>query len=87
MNIRELKEILDREGGKIVIVEQEKPTLIVMSFDEYQKTPIKQEARMPRKEESSPLYNRSVGDRPVGALPERQRGGREEDLTIDDLPV
>ena len=67
--------------------EQEKPTLIVMSFDEYQKTPIKQEARMPRKEESSPLYNRSVGDRPVGALPERQRGGREEDLTIDDLPV
>ena len=87
MNIRELKEILDREGGKIVIVEQEKPTLIVMCFDEYKKTAMKQEARMPRKEESSPLYNRSVGDRPVGALPERQRGGREEDLTIDDLPV
>lgn len=37
MNFDELKDIIQRDGAKIIIVENDKPQLVVMSFEEYKK--------------------------------------------------
>ncbi len=33
MNFEEIKEIVQKEGGKIIIVENDKPQMVIMSFD------------------------------------------------------
>ena len=35
MDLNELKDIIQREGGKIIIVENGKPQMVVMSFEEW----------------------------------------------------
>jgi hypothetical protein len=35
MDFKEIQEILKKEGGKIIIVENDRPQLVVMSFEEY----------------------------------------------------
>ena len=49
MDLNELRDIIQREGGKIIIVENGKPQMVVMSFEEWKrKANLKQEqAPMP----------------------------------------
>ncbi|MBI2625328.1 MAG: hypothetical protein HYW70_03270 [Candidatus Nealsonbacteria bacterium] len=35
MDLNEIKDIIEVDGGKIIIVENGKPTLVVAGFDEY----------------------------------------------------
>lgn len=35
MDLQEIKEIIKKEGGKIVIVENDKPQVVIMSFEEW----------------------------------------------------
>jgi len=37
MDFQELKDIIQRDGGKVIIVENDKPQFVVMSFEEYNK--------------------------------------------------
>lgn len=35
MDFKEIQEIIEKEGGKVIIVENDKPQLVVMSYEEY----------------------------------------------------
>ena len=73
MDFQELRDIIQRDGGKIIIVENDKPQLVVMSFEEYRKK------RQPA----------SSAGGPVQKIEERESAGESEmeGLTIDDLPL
>lgn len=81
MDLNEIKEIIEADGGKFIIVEEGRPTLMVMSFEDYkknlegrgQKELLKKETKKteaPKKESKSPASP---------PLP-------EEELTVEDLP-
>lgn len=85
MDLNELKEIIENEGGKIVIVEDGTPRMVIMAFEEWQKkrggawrsgqSAPRIRAEQPRASESEPQP--MVGE-------DRAAGG---ELTIDDLPL
>lgn len=84
MNFQELKDIIQRDGGKIIIVENDKPEFVVMSFDEY-RTKVKGLAPGPRGIAASPRPQ-SLSDSFDGRAPEA-RNDERSGLTIDDLPL
>ena len=73
MDFQELKDIIHRDGGKIIIVENDKPQLVVMSFEEYKK-------------KSAPASSRVERVEPVQKQDDLS-GQEIEGLTIDDLPL
>mgnify|MGYP001574133169 FL=1 len=81
MDFQELKDIIQRDGGKVIIVENDKPQFVVMSFEEY-RTKIqigKRSAESPKGIQADPPPATTSSD--VGG------GGEMEGLTIDDLPL
>jgi len=94
MNLSEIKEIIAREGGKIVIVENDRPQLIIMSFDEYRGRVLSQEPKQMAPEEPSPFVSdispqgvEDIEPRINPYSPPRIEGDQSEGLTIDDLPL
>lgn len=80
MDFQELKDIIQRDGGKIIIVENDKPQLVVMSFEEYKK----KRSQGPPPLEATASQSRSVQKNDdLAVVQERER----EELTIDDLPI
>lgn len=78
MDFQELKDIIQRDGGKIIIVENDKPQLVVMSFEEYKAKIKGQPAQSPKGTVAGPPESSEA----------RFGGERErEELTIDDLPL
>jgi len=75
MNLQEIKDIIKREGGKIIIVENDKPEMVIMSFDEW-----RGEKRQEIRSVQTAPPRQTVSPTP---LPEE----RSEELTIDDLPL
>ena len=81
MDFQELRDIIQRDGGKIIIVENDKPQLVVMSFEEY-----RAKVRMGKRPAESP--NGIQADPPPATTSSDVGGGGEmEGLTIDDLPL
>ena len=78
MNIDELKQIVKNEEGKIIIVENGKPSLVVMSFEEYKKN-LKKNNFAPPVGKLASFSNLS----PKRKLPKELQ---EEELKIEDLP-
>lgn len=74
MDINEIKQIIEADGGKFIFVENGKPTLVVCSFDEYKKQLFKAIKSDP--------FDTAQG-RPANLPVEL----REDDLKIDDLPL
>lgn len=89
MDLNQFKDIIEKGGGKIVIVENDKPTMVVMSFEEYVKQlGGKSIATMPSaapKEQPRPLSSAQAAEMPSAAA-ESEREWREG-LTIEDLPL
>jgi hypothetical protein len=85
MDFNLIKKLLKKEGGKIIIVEDGNPTMIISSFDECMKeekkaeiaTPVNQGIAMPApaKKEILPEAEARIST-----------PNKEEGLTIDDLP-
>ena len=73
MDFQELKDIIQKEGGKVIIVENDKPQLVVMSFEEYKKK------RQPASSAGEPVQR--VAEREI------DRESEMDGLTIDDLPL
>lgn len=76
MNLNELKHIIEQDGGKVIIVENDRPTMVVMTFEEYknkfgQSTKVGQLNSMPPRTSSF----------------EPSLKHEAEELTIDDLPL
>ena len=74
MDLNQFKDIIEKDGGKIVIVENDKPTMVVMSFEEYKK-----------KEQPKPSLQTPAEEMPP-ATAESEREWRDG-LTIEDLPL
>jgi PHD/YefM family antitoxin component YafN of YafNO toxin-antitoxin module len=72
MNFNEIKQLINSNGEKIILVEDGKPTLVLMSFEDYRKISQGSEKGEKEKEE--------IEKNPV--LEEQ----RKNDLTLDDLP-
>lgn len=84
MDLNQFKDIIQKDGGKFIIVENDKPTLIVMSFDEYKG---KFANRNPSF--SNPMhqtYQMGQTAQP-SSFGKGEEGKEREELTIDDLPV
>ena len=37
MDLREIKEIIKTDGGKFIIIEDDKPVFVIMSFEDFKK--------------------------------------------------
>ena len=85
MDLNEIKEIIKREGGKIVIVEDNKPQMVIISFDEWRRAP-----RPESRPSQSAFQEERVPSAPAGQAlrptPPRIEEKTEE-LSIDDLPL
>ncbi len=84
MDFNLIKKLLKKEGGKIIIVEDGNPTMIISAFDECMKEE--------KKEFTAPVSQGIAMPAPVKreVLPEAEARivmpVQEEGLTIDDLP-
>ena len=81
MDFQEIKHIIEKEGGKIVIVENDKPRLVVMSYAEWQGR-FRSDKPLPEKR-VEPEQTAAPQSMPSGMREESNRDG----LTIDDLPL
>jgi PHD/YefM family antitoxin component YafN of YafNO toxin-antitoxin module len=103
MDFEKIKDIIRKEGGKIVIVENNEPQLIVMAFEEYHgkmqaekvnpPTPV-YNSREPENSRARPAVTPSppetskAGEPRVNSYsPAEREGAQGESLTIDDLPL
>jgi len=80
MDFNLIKKLLKKEGGKIIIVEDGNPTMIISSFEDVkeERPVVSQGIAMPAPREEKVLP----------AMPEKAMlpNNEEEGLTIDDLP-
>ncbi|RLC35337.1 MAG: hypothetical protein DRZ76_00340 [Candidatus Nealsonbacteria bacterium] len=75
MDLNEIRQFIEEEGGKFIIVEDGKPVMVVVSFEEYKKRIIEKKNSPGKKAQSSPA-SRQV-------LPKELQ---EEELKVEDLP-
>ncbi|HCM36824.1 MAG: hypothetical protein A3J30_00585 [Candidatus Wildermuthbacteria bacterium RIFCSPLOWO2_02_FULL_47_9c] len=89
MNLHEIKDIIKREGGKIIIVENDKPEVVIMSFDEWRGEKRQERGNAPRTEQppaqQEPAQTMSSKQVSSSAPPPGEE--RLGELTIDDLPL
>ncbi|MBI1971370.1 MAG: hypothetical protein HYS52_00785 [Candidatus Wildermuthbacteria bacterium] len=65
MDLNEIKTLLGKGGGKIVIVEDDKPVMVILSYNDYREQP-------------NPGNQIAKEETPIP---------RDEELTVDDLPL
>jgi PHD/YefM family antitoxin component YafN of YafNO toxin-antitoxin module len=91
MDLNEIKGIIKADGGKFIIVENNKPSLVVISFDEYKKHLQIETDKPPTLFEHAEQNDREVLS--CEPLPEENLADEKDDkknndeLTIDDLPL
>lgn len=91
MDFNLIKKVLEKEKGKIIIVEDGKPTMVVYRFEDYFTEPAvesdnpgeESEAPPLEEEEAMPMRGSQEGEEEQIFLPKEG----EEGLSIDDLPL
>jgi len=73
MNFNEIKQLINSNGEKVILVEDGKPTLVLMSFEDYRK--ILQPLSQGKKLET--LQNQ---------ISSSQANQEKKELTLEDLP-
>jgi PHD/YefM family antitoxin component YafN of YafNO toxin-antitoxin module len=76
MNLEEIKEIIEKDGGKFIIVENGQPIMVILSFDDYKNRLGTQKTLLPKETKPQKEVQR--------ALPKELE---DEELKIDDLPL
>ncbi len=79
MDINEIKKLIEIEGGKFVIIEDGRPTIIIMAFDEYQKN-----LRLPFPDTAETDKNKKLK---ANSLDNASYKESEQLLKIEDLPL
>ena len=51
MDINEIREIIESDGGKFIIVENGKPIMVIVSFEEYKKRLMEKKVEPAKKEQ------------------------------------
>ena len=72
MDLNEIKQIIEADGGKFIIVENGKPVMVITSFEEYKKKLFVPKGNLLIKKEQKPIPK------------ELQE---EEELKLEDLPL
>ncbi len=75
MNISEIRQLIENEKGKIIIIEDGKPVMVIMSFEEY--------LEKVQKEKSGKLFPSPHNEEEEQKVPAELE---EEDLKVEDLP-
>lgn len=99
MDFSEIKNIIEQEGGKVIIVENNKPVVIALSYEEYKKRgnfhnpgnpsaagQIDSKEMQAQRYPSKEIQPTVITTPPKTSLQEQRREELEE-LTIDDLPL
>ena len=73
MDFEEIKNLIQQEGGKIIVVENGKPVMVVLSFEDF-KARNNNIARKAQVAAAAPA-------------PLQEPQNNDEELTIDDLPL
>ena len=74
MNFNEIKQLINSDGEKVILVEDGKPTLVLMSFEDYRKIV----QPLPKEKKSETFQNQSSSD--------QEREEEKKELTLEDLP-
>ena len=80
MDFEEIKKIISADGGKFIIIEDGKPIMVIMPFDEY-------------KDKLNPHFSKKAISKSNPKNPESpvrsvgEDSGSENDFTVDDLPL
>jgi prevent-host-death family protein len=82
MDLNEISEFIKEDGGKFIIVENGKPSLVIMSFDEYRRK-IKKSNPATDFEKNPEQKKDSEEEMPA----ELSTAPTEEDIDIEDLPL
>jgi PHD/YefM family antitoxin component YafN of YafNO toxin-antitoxin module len=80
MNLEEIKEIIRKSGGKFIIVENGKPEMVIMSFEDF-----KRDLEESKTSISGARAKDEIIDSPK-EKPELPEELEEEPLKIEDLP-
>jgi len=72
MDLNEIKKLIEEDGGKIIIVEDGEPVMVITSFAEYKKGRAKTEPKV------APLKEKDPKPLPAEL--------KSEELKIEDLP-
>ena len=75
MELDEIKSLIEKDGGRFVIVENGKPLLVAMGFEDYKKILEKSE----QKNSGNPKASQNNGNLPKEL--------EQEPLKIEDLPI
>ena len=84
MDLDEIKSIIEVDGGKFIIVENNKPSLVVISFEDYKKY-LGMEVG-----QNQSLFETAKQDVGKDKVEEKDKEDKEksnDELTIDDLPL
>ena len=89
MDINEIKNLIEIDGGKFIIVENGKPIMVVVGFDDYKNKIIENKTNQPAaKKEQKPLYadplRRSFSEASKQEMPKELES---EPLKLEDLPL
>ena len=85
MDLNEIKSIIEIDGGKFIIVENDKPSLVVISFEDYKK-----HLQIEKEEQSQSLFQDTQvagKDSDEEKVEEKSKEKKDDELTIDDLPL
>lgn len=83
MDLNEIREIIEQDGGKFIIVENGKPVLVIMGFNEY-KGKILQGGSVSAKEKINSPIAQEIPEEDIGS---GARPGLNGEVNIDDLPL
>ncbi len=89
MDLNEIKNLIERDKGKFIIIENEKPTLVIMDFESYKRCiKIKNSNPFIEEEGSDDLKSRNTPNtKEISIQRELPEELKEEPLKIEDLPV
>jgi hypothetical protein len=80
VELNEIKEIIKKSGGKFIIIEDGKPEIVIMSFEDFKKDLEKPSQGIAEQETKNEIINRAPEKPPIPKELE------EEPLKIEDLP-
>ena len=69
MDFQELKDIIRKDGAKIIIVENDKPQFVLMSFEEYKKKSVERVEPVQKSDDLSVVQEREREELTIDDLP------------------
>ena len=92
MDLNEIREIIEQDGGKFIIVENGKPVLVIMGFNEYKGKISVQGACLPEGQGSASGGKKLDNSITTESIPEEgiqpeELPKQNDEVDIDDLPL